>query len=430
VLISLKVKNFRSIREDIVLNMEESPKCKDDLASNSVVNGRLSLLTSAIIYGRNSAGKSNILKAFRAIEFLVKNSDKFKHHEKIRPYEPFLFDKSYNNKNVEFEICFIAENNLKYKYDIKYNKDKITYEALYFYPKGFQAKLFERELDSFDFGEYYRGEKQAIIDGILPNQLFLSKSSNKNIIYLKEAYLFFISKLKVSTFHDTEYDNTLIRAFSEMMVDDKEILENIKILLKAADTNILDFNIVKNDQTKFKFPDNIPNEVQQELKERYKYEVKTNHPVFENGKNIGSEELLLQEESLGTKKLLAIGGLIVTTLRNGGVIVIDELDKSLHPLVTKLLVSLFNSKDNNPNNAQLIFATHDSSLLDNELFRRDQVFFVEKEYEGNTILFRLSDINGVRKDVPFDKWYLSGRFRAIPVISNICLIYKKNAAGN
>ncbi len=96
---------------------------------------------------------------------------------------------------------------------------------------------------------------------------------------------------------------------------------------------------------------------------------------------------------------------------------IDELDKGLHPLLTRLIVNLFNSKNNNPKNAQLIFATHDSTLLDTEVFRRDQICFVDKDYEGVSAFFKLSDIKGIRKDIPIDKWYLSGRFKAIPVLS-------------
>ena len=160
--------------------------------------------------------------------------------------------------------------------------------------------------------------------------------------------------------------------------------------------------------------------------ERFKYEVRTKHQMFDKGKNIGETFLNFEEESLGTKKLLAVGGLIISALGDGSFIVIDELDKSLHPLLTKMLIGLFHSKKNNPFNAQLIFATHDSSLLDNELFRRDQIYFVDKEYEGYTILYRLSDIKGVRRDIPFDKWYLSGRFSAIPVISDLELQFSSD----
>jgi AAA15 family ATPase/GTPase len=155
--------------------------------------------------------------------------------------------------------------------------------------------------------------------------------------------------------------------------------------------------------------------------DKYKYEVSTSHTLFRNGEEVGQETLDLEDESLGTKKLFAIGALILDTLDDGGIIVIDELDKGLHPLISKLLINLFNSKKNNPNNAQLIFATHDSTLLDLEILRRDQISFVDKEYEGNSVYYKLSDIKGIRKDMPIDKWYLSGRFKAIPVTNEVNL---------
>lgn len=123
-------------------------------------------------------------------------------------------------------------------------------------------------------------------------------------------------------------------------------------------------------------------------------------------------------ESLGTKRLLSVGSLVIASLILGTTIVIDELEQSLHPLLTKTLIKLFHSKKNNPNNAQLIISSHDSSLLDNELFRRDQIYFTEKDYTGKTELYRLSDIKGVRNNIPYDKWYLSGRFDAIPVLDD------------
>ena len=192
-------------------------------------------------------------------------------------------------------------------------------------------------------------------------------------------------------------------------------------LLKSGDTNILDFEVIENDESSFQFPDNVPETERKKIMENYKYKVLTKHLLFENGIEVGDDNLDLDDESLGTKKLMSIGSRILHILMYGGVMVIDELDKGLHPLLTRLLIKLFNSKENNPNNAQLIFATHDSTLLDSELFRRDQICFVEKEYEGNTLLYKLSDFKGVRQNIPIDKWYLSGRFKAIPVTTEVQL---------
>jgi len=426
--ISLKIKNFRSIRESVMIDMTgiNRKSFAEDHPGNVIEFNGDYFLKSLILYGRNASGKSNILKAFTAIGNLVNQSDKLKHEQKIPAYEPYLFDKKYINEPVEFEIIFTDRINIKFKFEVKYTANKIKYESLYFYPKGSIAKLYEREGDEFTFGDYYTGDKKSIQSNLLKNQLFLSKSAQSNIPYLKEAFLFFSQDFFASTIHDSEYDQHLVQILSEDMLKDVEAMENVKCLLKAADTNIVDISVNKKSPSEFKLPNNIPEEIRKNIIERFRYEVKTKHTLFDSDKVIGEESLNIENESLGTRKLLAVSLLILSTLSEGGLIIIDELDKSLHPLLTKMIINLFHSQKNNPFNAQLIFATHDISLLDNDIFRRDQVYFVDKEYQGNSILYRLSDLKGVRKDVPYDKWYLSGRFGAIPVIADVDLQLKRN----
>lgn len=421
-IISFKIENFRSVKQNLTLSLAAETRLKElDLPENSFIENNLELLKSLLIYGRNASGKSNILIALKTLQFLVTNSDSFKHDMPIPPYEPFKFDTAYSKKPVYFEIDFIGiESKTKFKYIVSFDSKNIVFEGLYIYPEGIKSKLYERKMSKVTYGDYYRGTKKKIENDLLQNQLFLSKSSTSKVDYLDECYLYFDKYLYVSTIHDTEYDNTIIRAFSEVLTKDTKLKDNLLELIKASDTSINDFRIKENTK-KMEFPENIPDEVRKNIIEKYKYEVHTNHTLFENGVEIGQETLDLEYESIGTKKLFAIGALILDALEDGGVIVIDELDKGLHPLISKLLISLFNSKKNNPNNTQLIFATHDSTLLDLSFLRRDQISFVEKEYEGQSIYYKLSDIKGIRKDIPIDKWYLSGRFKAIPVINEICL---------
>jgi AAA15 family ATPase/GTPase len=430
-LISLKIKNFRSIKKEIIIDTtkyysNDSP----DLKNNSFKVNELTFLKSLVLFGRNASGKSNILMSFYAIQYLLRMSDKFKHGELLKPYEPYLFEKSIIGNPVEFEIIFFAKDNIKYRYSIKFNKERVTYESLYFWPEGVESKLFERKLNKFSYGTYFKGEKVVIEKELLENQLFLSKSATKNFVYLKEAYLFLTKYLYVSTIHAEEYDRLLINSACEFMYDDDSRKENMKILLKAADTSVLDFTIDKLDEKKFKLPDNVPDDLKKTIMRDFMYQIKTYHNMFENGKKIGIKDLSLNYESLGTRKLIAVSGLILDALLDGSVLIIDELDKSLHPILTKMLISLFHTEKNNPNNAQLIFATHDSSLLDNTLFDREQILFVDKEYEGNTISYKLRDIKGVRKDIPFEKWYLNGKFSAIPVLSDVELLFNKNNDNN
>lgn len=418
-IISFKIENFRSIKDQMVIDFVATKKLNEEHLPYNVADfENQSLLKSIILYGRNASGKSNVLNALKAISFMVEHSDSFKLGDNIPPYEPFLFDKNVKNNAVKFEIVFVTSKT-KFKYSISYTSKSIINESLYFYPNGVKAKLFSRKEKKVSYGEYYKGVKKSIEDDLLDNQLFLSKSSSSKISFLNEAYLYFKKYFYVSTVHDTEYDASVIRIFSELAKEDKRFKENILKLLIAADTNITSFSIEENNELNFKFPENIPENIKEDILDKYKYNIRTNHLLFENNELIGEEALRLEQESFGTKKLLAIGSLIIDALEDGSVIVIDELDKGLHPLLTKMLINLFNSKSNNPHNAQLIFATHDSTLLDSEIFRRDQICFVDKEYEGGSIFYKLSDVKGIRKDVPIDKWYLSGRFSAIPVINDV-----------
>jgi AAA15 family ATPase/GTPase len=421
-IISFKIENFRSIKDPVTINLTTEKRLdKSDLPENFFEEDNTEMIKSLLFYGRNASGKSNILIALKALIFLVENSDSLKHDEDIPPYEPFKFDTGYINKPVKFEIDFLSvKTKTKFKYIVAYNSKEIEFEGLYIYPEGTRSKLFERKRSKITYGDYYKGTKKKIEDDLLQNQLFLSKSSTSKVKYLDDCYLYFSKYIYISTIHDTNYDETIIRAFSEILKKDKKLKYNLLELLKSSDTSINDFRIIENEK-EMKFPRNIPEDFKNQLLDKYKYEVLTNHTLFDNGNEVGQTTLELENESFGTKKLFAIGALILDTLDDGGVIVIDELDKGLHPLISKLLIKLFNSQTNNPNNAQLIFATHDSTLLDLELLRRDQIGFVEKEYEGHSAFFRLSDIKGIRKDTPIDKWYLSGRFRGIPVINEVNL---------
>jgi AAA15 family ATPase/GTPase len=421
-ILSLKIENFRSIKEALTVNLTTEKRLKEsDLSENSFVVNNLEVLKSLLIYGRNASGKSNILLALKALQFLVQSSDGFKHGMAIPPYEPFKFDTAYSKIPVYFEIDFISvETKTKFKYIVSFDKINIVFEGLYIYPEGIKSKLYERKMSSISYGDYYKGTKKIIEDDLLPNQLFLSKSSTSKVKYLDDCYLYFKKYMYISTIHDTDYDNTIIRAFSEILSKDDKLKNNLLEILKASDTSINDFKIKENNK-EIQFPGSIPEDIKKQLIDKFKYEVFTNHTLFENGVEIGQETLDLEDESFGTKKLFAIGALILDTLEDGGVIIIDELDKGFHPLISKLLISLFNSKKNNPNNAQLIFATHDSSLLDLDFLRRDQISFVDKEYEGHSIYYKLSDIKGIRKDIPLDKWYLSGRFKAVPVTNEVNL---------
>ncbi len=418
-LLEFKVKNFRSVGDWQSFSMLAENKVKE-LNETVIDKSGYNFLPSAIVYGRNASGKSNLLEAFRALQFLVMESAEFKNNQRIPPYEPYRLCSKNTKEAIEFSVDFLAEDDIRYIYSIGFTEFEIEYENLVFYPKSQPATLFNRVKNKkTQYGEYLTGRKKDIEYLLYPNQLFLSKVGTEKNEQLRIPYSFFSERTFVSTIHDTDYDNALIQIFTTKMGrnDIPFFKENIDKLMKVADTGIDRIIIREEEMDETSLPEDMSPDKKRELIEKYKYKVRTVHKTFDKSKISGEVEFRLLDESTGTMKLLAVGGLILEALADGQVLIIDELDKSLHPKLTKALINLFHNKMTNPNNAQLIFATHDVSLLDNELFRRDQVWFAEKEYEGCSHYYAISDIPGIRSNVPYEKWYMSGRFGAMPVIN-------------
>lgn len=420
-LIEFRVKNFRSIKDEQVFSMLRAGKLKLSDNPSNISPGadtpyNLNLLKSAVIYGANASGKSNFLTAMSAIEYMVKESINFKLDEDILPYEPFMLDETMKKEPVEFEIDFI-NNKTRYIYKIIFNKKEFLYESLFFYPKTQKAKLFVRDKDKLiSYGEHYKGSKRH---ELLKNQLLLSKAGATEIKCLADPYRFFSTYFCTHMIHGSSYDHALIRSFAQLMAKntDSRLHQNMRILLKIADTGISDFTLAERNINNFKLPEEMSDKEKKELAEEYKYSIKTIHKIFKEKECTGKTDFKLGEESTGTIKLMAVGSLFLEALANGTTIIIDELDKSLHPKLTRALIQLFHSKKNNPHNAQLIFTTHDVSLIDIKLFRRDQIWLTEKNKFGCTEIFPLSDFTGLTKVKPLQNWYLIGRFGAVPEIN-------------
>jgi len=198
---------------------------------------------------------------------------------------------------------------------------------------------------------------------------------------------------------------------------DSTFWENINKLLKIADTGINSISIKETKEDDFGFPESMSDERKRKILEENRFQVETKHNLYDNGNIIGEVKLELEKESSGTNRLLAVGGLILEALSDGTTFVLDELERSLHPHLTRIIIEMFNDPRTNPNNAQLIFATHDISILSSEFFRRDQIWFAEKDEKGNSSFYSLGDLKGVRKDVPFHKYYMKGLFGGIPNVN-------------
>lgn len=209
---------------------------------------------------------------------------------------------------------------------------------------------------------------------------------------------------------------------------DTAFARKINALIRALDTGIKSIVVKPTDWSKVKFSDNIPENIRKKIQEDFKYEIKTVHELFDkNNTHAGTVEFDIMDESAGTRNLFSIGGLIIDALENGLVLVVDEFEKNLHPIITSYLIKLFNEKLFNPKNAQLIFATHDVTQLSENLFNRDQIWLVQKNEFGVTELIRCSDIKGIRLNASLNAWYLSGRLGGTAIINDTDFILAMQA---
>ncbi|MBT0826312.1 ATP-binding protein [Campylobacter lari] len=426
-LIEFRVENFLSIQDEQVLSMMAS---KDNTFFDSHTNGdkKLALLKSSVIYGANAAGKSNIIKALQAMKTIVISSAKKQRGDEL-PITPFLLGDEYD-KPTKFEIIFIQDNK-KYQYGFILNSENILEEWLLAFGESNRAqKWFERIYNekekkyNYSFGAKFLGSKQLWAESTRDNALFLSTAIQLNNEQLKPVFDFFDLKLQVAK--SQNWDSGINITISEYEKD-KELVNNF---LKIADLDIEDIKIEKKELDKTSLmQENIPQEIKQMIQADLekgarltKTDIQTMH-TNQQGKQILFDMFTL--ESQGTQKFFNLVGIWINSLKNGNILIIDELNTHLHPLMTKFLVNLFHNEDLNKSNAQLIFTTHDTSILNQDIFRRDQIWFCEKQNKA-TKLYPLSDFK-VRKDkTNLENDYLLGRFGALPYFKEILSSWSDN----
>jgi len=422
-LIEFSIENFRSFKEEVTLSLISSfDKSLDNNLIKTATLKKDNLLRSEVIYGANASGKSNVVSAFNYLRKLVINSHKVQKGTEIS-YSPFKLDKKYTSKPSKFEIVFL-KNNIRYTYGVSLTNEKIVDEYLYYYPQGRKALIFERK-DTFDYKfTIDRNEQEFLSSKTLPNVLYLSNSTQLNYKKTSEAFDWFKDNLKIIG----ATDNPKLTAFTiELLNKDEELKEFILKSLIVADLGIVDISAkldkISIDDASLELPSpDLKTELvlisDDEGLKLVQMDIKTMHNVLdEQGNDIGIN-FDFDEESEGTKRLFALVGSWIDALNNGRILIVDELDTKLHPLLMEFLIKLFHNPTQNKNDAQLIFTTHNTNLLDLDLFRRDQIWFTEKNPSfGNTDLYSLLEFSP-RKDKNVRKGYLAGRYGAIPFISD------------
>lgn len=398
----------------------ESSKSKsDNVFEHTLANGdTIRLLKSAVIYGPNASGKSNLLKALQTLRRMVRFLGKV--NDPVIGYDPFLFQIFSRNAPTKFMLSFIGPGNYKYIYEITFNSVEVLEETLEYYLKSQKRNLFKRTkgedsgilIHTVNLGQDFSNKTLKVFK----NQTVLSKFGTEDPDdFLSPVYLYFKDELAIFGDRDLVNINDYVE---EKIHQSPFLLKRLSSLMKVADTKIngLVIKPVEDD-------------------ERYKtnglsfypglgYFSYGRHSIYKGHEQVDETELPLTEESKGSNVLFELGAEILDKLDKGGVFLVDEIDTSLHPMVAKFLVMLFQHPRSNPHNAQLIFTTHETTFLDKDIFRKDQIWFTEKNERGESELFSVQDFDNAREDTPFEKWYLAGKFGGIPNIREIEFIFQ------
>lgn len=414
-LIEFSVKNFLSFRDKVTFSMESGNG--DENSKNIIENDVTNLLKSAAIYGANASGKSNLLNAFASAILMVRNSNLIQVNGTWDFIKPFLFDDVSKNKPSEFEFVFIM-NNIKYRYFFSADKDKIYDEILEAYYSQKPTNIFKRtNTDNYEFNSD-KNKLELLANKNTSNKLFLSTATTWNYDKTRDVYLWFDNVIDICNSFDILSSKDLI----DYSNDDKELKNFTLKLLKEADILIKDIFVDCKD-----FDDNLMTFTESGEKIKYKnITIKLEHEVINDNKETNSYKLDFADESSGTKVLFNFAPFLKRAFESTKIIIVDELEKSLHPSLVLFIVKLFNNKNINKANSQLIFTTHVTNLLNIEILRRDQIWFVEKNPSNGVSSLYPLDSFSVRKDENIQKGYMNGRYGAIPFIKDEDLWLENN----
>lgn len=418
-LIEFRVKNFKSFRDEQVFSMVASSDTA--LPDNTIAVPAFSkkLVRSAALYGANASGKSNFVAALSFVAGFVRDSARRTPGSPIE-VQAFRLDSTSREAPTEFEVSFI-HSDVRYQYGFVLDTQRVHREWLIAYPQGQPQTWFERttEVESdktaWYFGSKLMGEKKKLQLLTRTDVLFLSVAATFNHRQLSQVYTWFSQYLGV--IHTNLAQVHLEQFVANRVKEDSTFHAHVKDLLRLADLGITDFSAEEKEITKDE-PAHIPDVLRLfalTVKAVY-VDIQMEHATKEQPE--AGIFFSIDDESHGTRRLFALGGAWLQSLQEGFILVVDELDDSLHPMMVQALIRMFHNPEINQRNAQLIFNTHDTTLLDATLLRRDQIWFVEKDNGGASHLYALLDFSP-RKDKALAKGYLQGRYGAIPFIGEL-----------
>jgi uncharacterized protein len=436
-LISFSVENYRSFADEQTLSMEA---VKDDAHPDHVVDcGRFSLLRTAAIYGANASGKSNLLKAFKFMAGFVRvSATKMNLGDPIHGADCFRLDKTRVGQPCSFDIR-VLHNDTEYQYGFSATRERVHDEWLYITRKGSRvtnplSRTFDPSTGETEW--VLRGELEKakdITEKTRDNGLFLSRAAEMNVECAKELFLWLTGQLWNLSLASPPF--VQMQHTANRMATDDGFRRRVGNLLRDADVGIVGLAVTRDSRLDDPKAANALASFVSAVAEKISILVDTveaGTPISVDLKNplsiqtlhriSNSDEVeqfsLADDESNGTQRFLGVLGPILEAFDRGNLLVVDELDCSMHPQLTYKLVEMFQSQETNPKGAQLVFATHDTNLMTPALFRRDEIWLTEKNSRGATELYSLADIKSgkskPRKDDSFEKHYLAGRYGGVP----------------
>jgi AAA15 family ATPase/GTPase len=411
-LLQFRFSNFRSFRDEQELSLIAGP-FKDQpevvLRPSGIKEG---VLPVAAIYGANASGKTNVIRAFEFMVSAVGSSHRNWKPDGPIPLDPFVTAGNAKPKPSEFEIDFLVED-VRYCYGFRIDSEAILEEWLYAFPQGKKQTWFHRKQGSaISFSTKMPGENRVIERLTRKNSLFLSAAAQNNHEHLLPVYKWLTELLFVTG------DRSIYHYHTAKLCESPDYKSEVAKLVLSADLGIGEMIVEE-----LKPPERVK-EMNEALAKLFKLdyplsaeivkprpEIRLLHMFGENAVLFGRDQ-----ESAGTIAYLVLLGPAVDAIKKGAILLVDEIDASLHPLLAIQLIRLFNSPSTNPNHAQLIFNTHDTNLLSGNLLRRDQIWFTEKNADASSHLYPLSDFKP-RKEENLQSGYLQGRYGAIPFIN-------------
>ena len=428
-LIKFEVENWMSFRDKITFTTVATKERQHGPRVPYIKNYRTRILPISAIYGGNASGKTNLFQALKfCIRFIVRGT----RPDELIPVEAYRLNSEYPNKPTVFKFTLLVEDSM-YEFVFSVNRNSVINEQLTEITPYSSRVLYTRKINNqieFDNSFYNEQFLQFAAKGTRENQLFLNNSVSQNIMYFKPIYDWFRNNIELIA------PDTRFRPFEEFIKEDAPLYNFMNDKLQQLDTGILRLGTEEIPFDSIAMPDELKQELLSMTKEVASFRLRKDRYIVSkiNGELIakrlitfhkmsGGKEVQfdIKHESDGSKRVIELLPAFLNLLdrKTQKVFIIDELDRSLHTLLTRALIEFYLSGCNKDSRSQLLFTTHDVLLMDQNIFRRDEMWVTEREQDGNTVMFSFSDYHkDIRYDKDIRKSYLQGRLGGIP---HVCL---------